>query len=92
MNFFAGDHACIQHDVYQRPQLETYRFYPLERDRESHKCPIQRNTKWQYDDRYKDVGFTISEWRLQSDNQVTSTLHSLPIYTKYVPNEQQIKS
>ena len=91
MQFFAGDHACIDHNIYQRPKLDTYRYYPLENDRHGEVCPIQRNTKWQYDDRYKDVGFSIDEWHLQSDNYVTRTLHSLPLYDKYVPNERSLK-
>lgn len=92
MKFFAGDHACIQHDTYQRPSIDTERFYPLERDREEHRCPVQHNTKWQYDSRYKDAGFRISELRLQTDNKVTEALHGMPLYSKYVPNETQIKS
>ena len=40
------------------------RFYPLENDRKSDTCPTNEQFKMQYDERYKDLEFSVTEYQL----------------------------
>jgi len=52
---------------------------------------MNENLHKAYDGRYKNAGMNISEYDLQKENGVLTTLRNLPLYERYIPNDQKVK-
>jgi len=82
MQTFVGYKPCIeQYSIESDPNAV---FYPLENE-QKWICAIDKTTQKVYDTRYKPIGLEMSEYDVQVESGVLTTLNNLPLYQQYVP-------
>ena len=87
---------CINpEDRSNDPNFDTKKkYYPLEKDRHSHQCKVNKIFNEKYDPRYIKLNdkFNISEGDLESENGVKKMIEKLPMHDHYVDFEDRDKN
>ena len=54
-------------------------------------CTFNEQHSQNYDDRYSEVGWNITEYEMQQRSGVLDSVRELPLYSHYVPDPEQSK-
>ena len=54
-------------------------------------CTFNEQHSKNYDDRYSEVGWNITEYEMQQRSGVLDSVRELPLYSHYVPDPEQSK-